>query len=77
MTLEEIREYLRRKNWTLQIQVRRGRGKKFLYAKRKVRGMKMITRYIGAESKIAEMTEDEIRSKLYVEEIVNRETEGI
>jgi hypothetical protein len=63
VTLEQVRSLLRAHHWVISVQVRRGQGKQFIYAKHKVSG-RSITRYICAVSKLADMTEAQIVGKL-------------
>jgi len=63
MSIDDLRELLKRHRWTVNIQTRPGQGKRFIYAKKRIAG-RMKTRYIVAESKLPNMTEAQILAKL-------------
>jgi hypothetical protein len=65
MTEEDARGVFKRHRWFFSIQERRGRGKRFIYAKKCVDGH-VISRYIIAESKLADMTEEKILARLVI-----------
>ena len=64
VTREELAAFLQARGWYLDMVEKRGKGKLYAYAKRRV-GEKVLTRYLIAESKLEELTEDRVESRLY------------
>ena len=63
MMLDQVIELIKVHQWIPSVEVRRGQGKRFLYARRRNKG-RMVSRYIGAVSKLDNMTEEQILAKL-------------
>lgn len=63
MTLTELEDLLTSHGWYLYMSVRRGRGKRFAYAKKR-QGQAVYTRYLKAESKLSQLTEEGVLGRL-------------
>jgi hypothetical protein len=60
---EELRQLLKTHGFSLQLRARRGTGVRYAYAKRKKSG-KVQTLYLCPESRISQLTKEEIEQKL-------------
>lgn len=63
VTADEVKQLLKAHGWLLSLQVRRGQGKRFVYAKRR-QGLKIVSRYIASESRLAEITPDDVLRRI-------------
>lgn len=65
VTREELAAFLQARGWYLDMVVKRSKGKRYAYAKRR-QGQTVLTRYLIAESKLDELTEDRVERRLYI-----------
>jgi hypothetical protein len=65
VTAEQVKQLLNAHGWTLILEPRRSRGKRFAIAKKRHAG-RMLTRYIKAESKFDELTEEDVLRRIQV-----------
>jgi len=63
VTEEEISSILQQHGWYLSMQIRKSKGKLFAYAKRR-KGKGSQSRYLGAQSKLARLTEEDILKRI-------------
>ena len=63
VTAEELEQLLQAHGWYLDFIQKRGQGKRFAYAKQR-QGRRVVTRYLKAESKLDELTEDYVLKRI-------------
>ena len=63
MNMRDVKRFIKKQGWTASIQVRGSHKKKYIYAKKQV-DKKGYSRYICTETKLTDMTEEQITAKL-------------
>jgi len=62
VSIEELKSLLREQGWNLDL-VTRGKNKRFAYAKKR-QGRRVLTRYLKAESKLSELTKNDVLARM-------------